>query len=175
VLVREGLGGALHFIQRVGGVQAQRAIGGPAFAAVHAGHGQAQRRQECVQLFHGAARDDRHRAAQVGVQVAQRCHQRGGHDHIFRLLRQIDQRAVKVQEQGAGGAKQVGNIHRSYLTSLDGHHKGAGAFAGCRSTPTAARDQVAYSPSSEAKPLISRGLPNGSQKNIVHCSPGSPG
>ena len=32
--------------------------------------------------------------------------------------------------------------------------------------------QVAYRPSSEAKPFTSIGLPNGSRKNIVHCSPG---
>ena len=87
------------------------ALGAAALDPVHARGRQAQRLQVSVDLLDRPSGDQRQRAAQVVVQRFQRADQPLRHDHSVRLRRQVHQRAIEIEKQGAGGGKHVREIH----------------------------------------------------------------
>ena len=105
--------GFLDPLQRMGCDQCDVAAGTAPLSAVDAGHGQAQRPKEAVDLLDGTARNQGQRAAEVLFQRLQRAHEARRHDDGFRLIRQIDQGPVEIKKECARWAKNVHKIHVS--------------------------------------------------------------
>ncbi|RYP49045.1 hypothetical protein DL770_011181 [Monosporascus sp. CRB-9-2] len=83
-----------------------------AFGAVHTGDDEAGQRQARLHVMHRAPADDRQRAPAGGMQRGQCFAQRRRNMHRFGLRRDIDEGAVKVEQEGRSAQVERGQGRR---------------------------------------------------------------